>query len=61
MWMSSGGTSSHLHYDADHNLHCLITGRKDFIMYDPKHMDRFDMKVFKVPPNFQISKISFLD
>jgi len=48
MWMSSGGTSSHLHYDADHNLHCLITGRKDFIMYDPKHMDRFDMKINKV-------------
>jgi len=48
MWMSSGGTSSHLHYDADHNLHCLITGRKDFIMYDPKYMDRFDMEIDKV-------------
>lgn len=48
MWMSSGGTSSHLHYDADHNLHCLITGRKDFIMYDHKYMDRFDMEIDKI-------------
>jgi len=47
MWMSSGGTSSHLHYDADHNLHCVIDGRKDFIMYDPKYSDRFDMEVDK--------------
>jgi len=48
MWMSSGGTSSNLHYDADHNLHCLIDGRKDFIMYDPKYKDRFDMEVDKM-------------
>jgi len=39
MWMSSGGTSSNLHYDADHNMHCLVDGRKDFIMYDPKHKE----------------------
>lgn len=45
MWMSSGGTSSKLHYDADHNMHCMITGRKDFIMVDPKFKDRFEMEV----------------
>ena len=36
-WMSSGGTRSVIHYDADHNLHCLVTGRKDFIMMEKKY------------------------
>eukprot|EP00794_Sanderia_malayensis_P012073 gene12073-13317_t len=31
-WMSNGGTRSVIHYDADHNLHCMIAGRKDLIM-----------------------------
>nr|XP_002126088.2 lysine-specific demethylase 8-like [Ciona intestinalis] len=44
MWMSSGGTSSPIHYDQDHNIHCLIAGRKDFIMVHPKFKDRFEMK-----------------
>ncbi|XP_033641554.1 uncharacterized protein LOC117301644 [Asterias rubens] len=37
LWMSSGGTASLIHYDADHNVHCLLAGRKDFIMIDPKY------------------------
>ena len=32
LWISNGGTRSVVHYDADHNLHCLLSGRKDFIM-----------------------------
>ncbi|CAH1266290.1 KDM8 [Branchiostoma lanceolatum] len=43
LWLSAGGTKSLLHYDADHNLHCLITGRKDFIMIDSKYEDLLDM------------------
>lgn len=35
-WMSSGGTRSVIHYDADHNIHCLIAGRKDFMMINKK-------------------------
>jgi len=35
--MSSGGTRSVIHYDADHNLHCLVAGRKDFIMIEKKY------------------------
>ena len=35
-WMSSGGTRSVIHFDADHNVHCLVAGRKDFMMIDPK-------------------------
>ena len=38
-WMSSGGTCSVIHYDADHNLHCLVSGRKDFIMIERKHAE----------------------
>jgi lysine-specific demethylase 8 len=35
LWMSAGGTSSLLHSHADHHLHCLLTGRKDFIIIHP--------------------------
>jgi len=35
--MSSGGTRSVIHYDADHNLHCLVAGRKDFIMIEKQY------------------------
>ncbi|XP_077985861.1 bifunctional peptidase and (3S)-lysyl hydroxylase Jmjd7-like [Glandiceps talaboti] len=42
-WMSSGGTASVLHYDADDNIHCLLDGRKDFIMINPKYGDYLDM------------------
>ena len=37
--MSSGGTRSVIHYDADHNLHCLVSGRKDFIMIERKYAE----------------------
>ncbi|XP_033099082.1 bifunctional peptidase and arginyl-hydroxylase JMJD5-like [Anneissia japonica] len=42
-WMSSGGTSSVLHYDADHNIHCLLDGRKDFIFIHPKYSKFLEM------------------
>ena len=35
--MSSGGTRSVVHFDADHNLHCMVAGRKDFIMIEKKY------------------------
>ena len=53
-WMSSGGTRSVIHYDADHNLHCLVAGRKDFIMIERKHYKDlyFIEKVNNLPINF---------
>lgn len=24
-----------IHFDADHNIHCLVAGRKDFMMVHP--------------------------
>lgn len=48
-WMSSGGTRSVIHYDADHNLHCLVSGRKDFIMIERKYAEDlyfFEMKEY---------------
>ena len=39
-WMSNGGTRSVIHYDADHNLHCMITGRKDLIMVKNTQQNR---------------------
>lgn len=40
-WMSSGGTASLLHSHDDHNLHCVIFGRKDFIVIENKYKDSF--------------------
>lgn len=41
LWMSSGGTSSLLHSHSDHDLHCLLSGRKDFVFIDPKFKGLF--------------------
>ncbi|XP_072049796.1 bifunctional peptidase and (3S)-lysyl hydroxylase Jmjd7-like [Amphiura filiformis] len=35
LWMSSGGTISQIHYHGFHEIHCLQSGRKDFIMVNP--------------------------
>ena len=39
LWISNGGTRSVIHYDADHNLHCMIAGRKDFMMIENKYSE----------------------
>ena len=40
LWMSSGGTASLLHTHADHSLHCVLAGRKDFILVHAQHKDK---------------------
>ena len=42
VWLSSGGTSSLLHSHADQNIHCLLSGRKDFILIERKYRDRLE-------------------
>ena len=37
MWFSSGGTKSVLHFDSMDNIHCLVAGRKQFILIDEKN------------------------
>ena len=55
-WMSSGGTRSVIHYDADHNLHCMIAGRKDLIMVQNTQQNRkwlyMSAKVYQ--PSFEL-------
>ena len=48
IWFSSGDTSSTLHSHADHDLHCLLAGRKDFVFVNRKHKEAFEYKD-KVP------------
>ena len=36
-----------IHYDADHNLHCMITGRKDFMMMKNTEQNRKFLYFFK--------------
>ncbi|XP_028393789.1 uncharacterized protein LOC114518077 [Dendronephthya gigantea] len=40
LWLSSGGTSSLLHRDADNAINCLLNGTKDWILIHPKHEDK---------------------
>ncbi|XP_050404429.1 uncharacterized protein LOC126820477 [Patella vulgata] len=44
LWMSSGGTSSMLHSHEDHNLHCVLFGRRDFILIENKYKSAFAFK-----------------
>ncbi|XP_033727153.1 bifunctional peptidase and arginyl-hydroxylase JMJD5-like [Pecten maximus] len=44
LWMSSGGTASMLHSHEDHTLHCVLFGRKDFIVIDAEHRKIFNYK-----------------
>ena len=37
MWFSSGGTKSVLHTDSFENFHCLVSGRKEFILIEPHY------------------------
>jgi lysine-specific demethylase 8 len=38
-WFSNGGTKSVLHTDAFDNLHCLVSGVKEFVMIEPRYID----------------------
>ena len=40
LWLSSGGTKSMLHRDADHALNCLLNGTKDWILIDSRQEDK---------------------
>lgn len=37
MWFSSGGTKSVLHTDSFENFHCLVSGRKEFVLMEPHY------------------------
>ncbi|KAK3753547.1 hypothetical protein RRG08_020618 [Elysia crispata] len=44
LWMSSGGTSSRVHSHDDHLLHCVLFGRRDFILVEHKYNKAFDFQ-----------------
>ncbi|EDO30444.1 predicted protein, partial [Nematostella vectensis] len=46
LWIGSGGTRSVIHYDADHNIHCMMAGRKDFIMIHQKFKQQLKLGKF---------------
>lgn len=45
LWMSSGGTSSRLHSHDDHNLHCVLFGRRDFILIEKQFKSNFGFEL----------------
>jgi len=42
LWIGSAGTRSLVHWDADDILHCVISGQKDWILYDYKYKQILD-------------------
>jgi len=36
IWFSSGGTASVIHNDPNQNIHCMLDGQKDWILWHPK-------------------------
>ena len=36
---SSGGTKSVLHTDDLENFHCVVSGRKEFVMFEPHYSE----------------------
>eukprot|EP00057_Strongylocentrotus_purpuratus_P016508 XP_011670982.1 PREDICTED: lysine-specific demethylase 8 [Strongylocentrotus purpuratus] len=63
LWISSGGTASVIHYDADHNLHCLLSGKKNFIMIHPKFAKYLEMaeKTFFVGSGFSSLDVDMIN
>ncbi|BFZ20273.1 hypothetical protein BsWGS_23312 [Bradybaena similaris] len=41
LWMSGGGTSSQIHSHDNHLIHCVIFGRRDFILIENMHKHAF--------------------
>ena len=39
IWFSSGGTRSVLHTDSGENLHCVVSGRKEWVLIEPKYSE----------------------
>ena len=42
LWMSAGDTSSLIHSHPEHNLHCVLDGRKDFILIPSGQFEKYD-------------------
>lgn len=56
LWISAGETSSLLHSHPEHNLHCVLDGRKDFILIPSdqfKNKDNWKLKLdlYETYPN----------
>uniref|UniRef100_H2YI05 JmjC domain-containing protein n=1 Tax=Ciona savignyi TaxID=51511 RepID=H2YI05_CIOSA len=43
LWIGTHGTRSMLHFDADNIIHCLVSGRKDWILINPDNKPLVDM------------------
>nr|XP_026696217.1 uncharacterized protein LOC100184694 isoform X2 [Ciona intestinalis] len=43
LWIGTKGTRSMLHHDADNIFHCLVTGRKDWILINADQRAKIDM------------------
>ncbi|XP_078489480.1 uncharacterized protein LOC100176870 [Ciona intestinalis] len=43
LWIGTHGTRSMLHFDADNIMHCIVSGRKDWILINPDDKPKIDM------------------
>ncbi|XP_063681914.1 uncharacterized protein LOC134816848 isoform X2 [Bolinopsis microptera] len=66
LWMGSGDTASQVHYDADHNIHCLLAGKKSFFMIHPDqyhkmYMERLEHTGSNYCPNINQNRVDMLE
>ena len=61
LWLSSGGTTSLLHRDADNAINCLLNGTKDWILINPKYEKKVCVNCISMPHSTCMlhNKISF--
>ena len=67
LWLSSGGTRSMLHKDADNAINCLLNGTKDWILIHPDNeknvslnspiIASFNVSLYFIPSRVQNSSI----
>mmetsp|Transcript_32351 Transcript_32351/g.84680 ORF Transcript_32351/g.84680 Transcript_32351/m.84680 type:complete len:559 (-) Transcript_32351:163-1839(-) len=61
LWMSSGGTRSVIHHDADTLINCVVAGRKEWIFADWEHKFDFEMQQPRGQPSSSGSDFSDID
>jgi hypothetical protein len=57
LWISAGDTASLLHGHSQNTLHCVLDGRKDFIIYDVSNQYPHDFDLIRQPNGDLFSRI----
>lgn len=60
LWVGRGGNRTPMHYDAYHNMACLLAGKKRFVVVPPEHLrDLYIGSLSKTPGGSPVSMVNF--